>query len=367
MTELTRRSFVFGALALPFCVQSAYAGQWVEVTGTAIIHNGADIDAARRRALADALLSASFVGGAAVQGHSVMTMAKMTSDLLIVRPTGRVLTYELVTQQQEGHYWNVRIRAQVGDADLFHCKDRRTLVLVVYPPEIRVSAQAPAWAEALAHQLGNELLELTRSSPDVAEVAFVQGLPVGPDPARDSTNWRALTRGAMRAPAGGHSLHMQLQIAPSGARLNLNLGLRLVGPAQEQLVETHVAQIRLPGPSMLGRTAPLAQPDRNRLAHELSKGAVPAMQSLFTKAGCQPIRALIALDGEKLSVPAGRAHGLTRASLAFTIDRDHSVEMLEVEHLSDRVATLSPLDPTRQFGSFAGRPVRFIDTGRGIK
>ncbi len=364
MNRLTRRGLVLGALALVLCPPAADAASWVEVTGSALIHNAADTDAARRRALADALLSAAFAGGAAVQGHSAMSLSRMTSDMLIVRPVGRVLGFRMLSQQQSGGYWHVRIRAQVGLPARGQCTDRRAIVLTVTPPEIRVSPQAPAWAEALAGQVAAELIDRAKQRPEVAELHLVHGRP-GPDPARDATDWRSLTRGSARVPPGGHGLDIRLHIAPEGHRLQLRLGLRLVGPAQEQLTTEHSAAIRMPGPSPLGRAAPLVQQDRERLAASLATGAVPALETLLQQAGCEPVRAVITQDAGHLTVAAGRVHGLSRGSLAFTIDRDHSVEMLEITDLSERSARLLPLDATRPVEGFAGRMVRFVDTGQG--
>ena len=348
MTGLRRRNFALGALALPLLAQSVQADTLVEVIGSAIIHGPSDIDAARRRALADALLSAALAGGAAVQGHSAMSMARMTSDVLIVRPLGRVLRFEVLAQQQSGQYWQVRIRARVGPPMVGHCHDRRALVLTVYPPEVRVAPEAPAWAETLAHQIVAELIRQTQQRPEVAELVLAGGLP-GADPARDQSSWRSLTQGSNRVAPGGHGLQMRLSIAPQNRQLMLALQLRLEGPAQEQMLREHLAEIRLPGPSLLGRTAP------------------PALQALMRDAGCQPVRAVIRQEGGVLAVSAGRVHGLTRAALAFTTDRDHSVEMLEITALSDRQVRLSPLDPTRSPASFAGRSVRFLDTAQGLR
>jgi hypothetical protein len=366
MTGLTRRGFALGGIALALAPSPARASaHWIEVTGAALIHSTADLDAARRRALADALLSAAFAGGAMVQGHSVLSLSRMTSDLLIVRPVGRVLGFQMLSQQQSGNLWQVRIRAQVGAAAPEQCPDRRAIWLTVYPPEIRVSPQAPAWAEALARQIGAEMIRQASQHRAVAQAQLAATAP-GPDPSRDTTDWHRLTRGAGRLPEGGHGLHMHLAIAPEGGVLRLRLGLRLIGPAGEQMVQEHLAHIRLPGPSPLGRAAPLAQHSRDRLAHDLGHGAVPALTALLREAGCQPVRAVIAHDGTGLSVQAGRVHGLSRGALAFTIDRDHSTEMLEITQLADRTARLAPLDPTRPLASFAGRPVRFMDVSAGL-
>lgn len=365
MSCLSRRQFCLGATLLPWFATQAQAAAWVEVAGSAIVGSADDVDSARRRALADALLSAAFAGGANVSGHSALSLARMTTDVLIVRPMGRVLAFEMLSQSRSGDVWQVRIRAKVAPASSQACSDQRRLTLSIYPATIRVSPSAPAWTEAMAHQIAAELVELARKSPEVGELYLPDALPKG-DASRDATSWRALTRGTARVPAGGHALHPDIQITPEGRTLTLRLGLRLLGPAQEQMEQMHVAQIPLPGPSLLGRAAPLVQPDRLQLAQKLGQGAVPALGALLKQAGCQPVRAVIAQDGNTLLVHAGRKHGLTRAALAFTTDRDHTTEMLEITRLSDETARLMPLDPTQPKATFVGRPVRFVDTNQGL-
>lgn len=340
--------------------QSAPRG-WIEVTGSAQVAGPADRDAARRRALADALLAAALAGGADVRGHSVMSNTRMTSDLLVVRPVGRVLAHRIVAESLDAGLWRVRIHAQVGAPASGACPDRRRLFVTAYPPRVAVPPQAPAWAEAVAATLALHLVETAARHPGVADLARAERLPSG-DPARDRADYRVLTRGTVRTPAGGHGLHLELEIAPVDGQLALTLHLRLDGPAGERIAETHRAAVRLPGPSLLGRAAALAQPDREALARALTAGALPALDALFARAACQPVQARLALAGGRLRVAAGRAHGLSRTSLAFTAETDRTLEMFELVSLEDRSATLAPLDPTRPLAAFDGRAVRFLDT-----
>jgi hypothetical protein len=366
--RLSRRAVLVlgGAAGLAALVPAAAGAQsaprgWVEVTGSAHVAAPADRDAARRRALADALLAAALAGGADVRGHSVLSNTRMTSDLLVVRPVGRILAHRVVSETLDAGLWRVRIHAQVGAPAPGACPDRRRLVVTAYPPQVAVSPQAPAWADALGGALGLHLVGAAARHPAVAELARAERLPSG-DPARDRTDYRVLTRGGTRPAAGGHGLHIALEIAPAGGDLALTAQLRLDGPAGERIAEIHRAAVRLPGPSLLGRAAPLAQPDREALAQSLALGVVPALDTLFARAGCQPVQARMTLVGGALRVAAGRVHGLSRTSLAFTAEGDRTIEMLELVALDDRSATLAPLDPTRPLAAFDGRAVRFLDT-----
>lgn len=371
MSALSRRAMLeLGAFSLagavaPAAVWPSSGSGWIEVTGSALVAGRGDHDAARRRAVADALLSAALAGGAEVRGHSVMSGTRLTSDLLVVRPLGRVLAHEIVSATIDAGMWRVRIRARVGVPDPGACPDRRRLVITAYPPRVSVSLQAPGWAEALATGLAQGLIEDAARHPAVAELGRADRLPPA-DPARDRADYRVLTRGGTRPPPGGHGLHLDLRIAPAGRMLGLSLRLRLEGPGGEVIEETHDAQIAPPGASILGRAAPLAAPDRATLAQRLTAGARPALDAMLGRAGCTAVQARIDFAQGRLTVAAGRVHGLSGTSLAFTSEPDRTIEMFEIAHLEDRAAVLAPLDPTRPPAAFEGRSVRFLDAAAGL-
>ncbi|NEX45262.1 flagellar assembly protein T N-terminal domain-containing protein [Pseudotabrizicola algicola] len=346
---------------LPGSAAFARSQQWVEVLGSASVNGANDRDAARRRALADALLSAALAGGALVKGHSVMSGTRMTSDLLIVTPTASVLAHQVVAEEFDGRLWRIRIRAQIGQPSISACSGDRQLFVTMYPPRARVSPAAPAWAAALANDLGYRLAELAEAHPAVAGLTRSDRLP-NDDPARDKGDYRGLTGGNARIRPGGHGLFTDITVEPSGGRLNLSLRLTLKGPAGEKLEKLHDASVRLPRPSLLGAAAVLAQPDRQGLADQLAGGARPALSDLLKDAGCRPVLARLELSGGQLVVPVGRAHGVARSSLAFTADAEASTEVLEVVQLADRSTVLMPLDPALSLKRLAGRPVRFFET-----
>lgn len=367
MSALNRRALLTAtgaallATAIPMSLTLASPGNWVEVMGSAAASGPADRDAARRRALGDALLSAALAGGAIVKGHSVLSKSRMTSDLLVVRPIGSVLAHHILSEEFDGRIWRIRIRAQIGMLPGSGCADGRRMVVTMYPPRLRVSPAAPAWAEALAGDLAERLAEDAERHSMVAEFTRANRLP-NADPSRDRADYRVLTTGNVRVPAGGHGLYSEIEIEPSGRDLTLRLHLRLEGPAGERVEKRHDATVRLPGPSLLGNAAPLAQSDRQTLAAKLASGARPAMTELLQQAGCRPVLARMELSQKRLTVPVGRVHGVKRTNLAFTVDADASTEMLEVVKLSDRSTVVAPLDPARPLSAFAGRPIRFLDT-----
>ncbi len=343
------------------------ADLWIEATGFAVQSGAEDAASAKRRAVADALLMAALSGGADVRAHTAVDRSVVTSDLLIVRPVGRVKEHRLISATQTGDTWQVVIEARVGLGPEGDCQARRRLVISAYAPQIDVSPYAPAWAVPLAQEVANDLVRQVQRHPSV-EVVRVTDRPL-PDmsAAREQVDYTVLTRGSVRLGAGEHGFVpvVRLEVGGSGARAALELHLELVliggnGEVTRQEVERSVA---LPGPSLLGRAAVLVEPDRRQMAAKLVAGLDRAMTALLDVETCKPVLTRLEVAGGAITAPVGRRQGLTKGSIAFTADGDASTEMLEVTGLTAQGVTLRPLDPGRRVQDFAGRPVRFFETG----
>lgn len=361
MMRVTRRAFIAsagGALAMAALSKAtdAQAGEqdWVEVIGMA-----PEGPYAHRQALGDAILAAALAGGAQVRGHSALSMTRVTSDLLIIRPTGRVISHRVIGESVSNGIRQVTIRARVAPANSGLCGSGRRLALTIYPPAIRVAPDAPAWAETLAQSVAADLIALAQSHPAVAESRLISQRPS----AGRRPDYATLISGSRAVAPGGHGFDIDLTIAPERQALQLTARLALNGPAGERLEKVHAARVPVPGPSLTGRAAPVGYAQRGRLSGDLAAGAVPALDHLLKSAACGPVVARAMMKAGRLSVPVGRIHGVTRTSLAATADDGSTLpELVEVVRLADREAELRPLDPTRAAAALDGRVLRFIDS-----
>lgn len=363
---MMRRLALLLCLTLAQPLQAAEA-VWIEVTGQSFHSAAEDPDTTRRRAVADALLQAALAGGASITGHTAVDKSVVTADLLVVRPVGRVLEHRVLALRQTADGWHATIRAKVGAEAGGHCTDRRRLVVTAYRADIRVSPHAPAWAEPLATGIIHDLLRALGRHRAVEHVRTTQrSLPSG-DGSRDGFDYVTLTRGSVRLPAGEHALLPELRIETADGgprdRLVMTLDLALVGGDGTVSRHSLTRETALPAASPFGRAAVLVEPDRRRMSAALLKGMDRAFDALLDAETCRPVSARMAVAGGTISVPVGRRMGLTRGAIAFTADADHSTEMLEVVSLSANSASLRPLDPSRPAAAFAGRPVRFVQTG----
>ncbi len=356
-------------LALLLVPQLAAAAEgWVEVTGIAMQDGPSDADAARRRALADALLQAAYAGGASVQGHTAVSLGRVTSDLAIATATGRILEHRILSQSFDGTAWHVTLRARVGaNDDRAACRPRPIRVRG-FAPEIRVSTAAPAWAEPLAQDIVARLRDGLSHRRGVTLTGWSdRSRPLPPDAPR-RRNYRTLTSAEERLAPNQFGLIAQIALSSqarglSGRSLALDLDLALVdGQGDRRSVQLQSA-VPLPGVSPLGRAAVLAAPGRQRLAADLTDGVEPLLAQLMTAVQCAPVRAALGLAGNALVAPVGRQDGLSRGDIAMTDDRDGTTQLLEIVDLGPDRTTLRPLDPGLRPQTLAGRTIRFIGTG----
>ncbi|MGP3697155.1 flagellar assembly protein T N-terminal domain-containing protein [Rhodobacter sp. NSM] len=336
----------------------------VEAVGYGTATGPGDRDAARRRAVADALLAAALAGGADVSGHTATSLGVVTSDVAIVRTVGRIIEHRILSEDFSGQVWRVRIEALVGEGPGALCPVR-TLVVTAYAPRVEVDPHAPAWSGELAATIAKRLVQRLARHPAVS-LAGVTDRPL-PRASRtgEAFDYEVLTRGSVRLPGNGHGFAPVIRLTrTAGPRLDLELELRLVSGDGTSALQHYIRRVPLPRPSVLGNLSVLAQPQREALAAALLEGADRALDALFDRAGCEPVSArLTPVRGGLLEVPVGRANGLTQGSLAFTADTG-STQILEVVELRNGSARLRPLDPTLAAPHFAGRRVQFVETGR---
>ncbi len=346
-------------------VAGADESRWVEVTGHAAVSGPADRDSARRRALADALFQAALIGGAEVRGHTAVSQSVVTADLTIVRAIGRVLDHRILAQTEHQGLWRVTIAARVGlGADPF-CPAPRRLPVTIYAPEIDVSPDAPAWSEQFARGLAAELIDQVDRHP-ATDLVRVTDRPIPTGVRSEGFDYTTLTQGSVRLNPGeiGFAPALRLSTAHSalGEQLVLEAELRLYDADGRLLRQGFGNRALLALPRGLGRLSEISRRDRQAVSQALTKGLDPLLRGALDLRACDPITATLqAVSGNGLIVPVGRRHGLSRAALAFTTDRDSSTTLLEIVALDGAQAELRPLDPNITPAMLHGRPVRFLE------
>ncbi|MEO0677257.1 MAG: flagellar assembly protein T N-terminal domain-containing protein [Pseudomonadota bacterium] len=351
-------AFILSLALGPLSAAAESTARWIEAEGLAFIQSQSDSDAARQRALGEALISAALGGGAQLDGHSTLHNTRLVSDIAVLRATGQVFRHELLSARVDQGHWRVRVRALVGPAQPLGCSGSRLLTVDAVPPQISVSPQAGAWAVPVAQRLSRDLLA------SIGELPWVSIESIRSKPTRRvaaGLDYTSLTRGERVTPPGNQTLELALDLRGQGLRTELTLAVTVLdrGGKSIRRIFRRQASARSDGLDAL-----ITGQHRPRAEAQLAAGLVQDVRAFFATLACQAPRARIAGRGDTLSVPLGRRHGLTKTSLAFVDDGAASIGLLEIVTLGERTATLKPLDPRASAGSFAGREIYFVGTAR---
>jgi hypothetical protein len=373
---LTAALTALSLLALPMAAPApaVAAGQaameqdalWVDVIGHAVAKNSKDKPAARRRALADALIAAGMAGGVQMKSHTVMDKGRIMRDFTMMRAAGSVLRYDRAGEHWNGNTVEVHLRALVAPLHGTACGSRRNIVLVAMAPEIYTSPHAPAWSTQLGAELYNDAMREVGRTGNVT-VKHVMGMGQTPVSPRKNTSfdYNALTRGHIHTHPGDTQLTARFEVdtdvRTTGEHLVMRASLELVEGTGHRSERVLTNSVRLPG---TGPFTSLADRKRHRLKAKLAQGFTESLANLMDVATCTPVAAHVSRSGKTLSVSVGRAQGLSRSALAFTENPAADFEALEIVKLSNNSATLRPVDPSTPLSVFEGRIVRFVDAGK---
>jgi hypothetical protein len=184
--------------------------------------------------------------------------------------------------------------------------------------------------------------------------------PTAATPVVATLDYNALTRGRSEPAAGDHRMSQSITVGRQGTVLRLTLDLSLVGQDGTRVQRRFERQAAVPRGGVAGY---VSGQNRSRAEAALTDGVLTDVRAMLDGLACQPPEARLVHGAGGLSVPLGRRHGLTRASLAFVDDPNDGFGLLEVVALNNRQTTLRPLDPSRAPASFNGLRVYFVEAG----
>lgn len=341
----------------------------VRASGQAVATGAGGERALRRRALEEALFEAAIAGGADVTGYTASDRSAIVSDQLVLRPASRILDYAILSEERSGEVLTITIRALVGEvAPTGSCPRDVRLDVVALRPRLKLEPDAPAWGQGVLDDVARRLVE---ALDDHRAVSLARSDDVAEAPAKASTidaafDYTALTTGVRKAAAAPHGLSYAATVtlgraAPAAGRdaLELVVDSRL-GDVRLTLREAYL----LPRKTPIDALNVLTAPDRRTIAQGLSQGVRAHVEALVREHVCRPLEGQLRAAGDgALSLPFGKAHGLTRGHIAYTEGRDTPYTLFEIVELGEHSVTLRPIDRRRGAGSLAGVRVRFMETG----
>ncbi|MDB3880309.1 flagellar assembly protein T N-terminal domain-containing protein [Alphaproteobacteria bacterium] len=359
-----------------FCLPIANADeeklQIVMSTGRAAIISNEQLDETRTRALEDALYSAALLGGAEIDGYSSVQAGSQLDDHFVVRPSSKIIDYDIVDERFDDLHYTVEIEAAVGELKKVDCQNRLFNNVTMFAPVFRVDEKTPAWLSHQPSAMIKSLQENLTRKPNFNLVNMVN-LPLDRrELTRDKTySYKALTSGTTNVLNGDFALATTITFKRTVKKTSFQQN-HFVDVMVESAVfvdsdyrptEKVVHQGKFPIRNFLPTQfmSVLASPNPTKIRENLSKLISEHAAELETVMRCTPLSATMIAKEDGLHIPIGSRHGLQDNRLAVVSNEVMPWTVLRVIKINVDGAVLMPLNRKRSPAQLSGQRVSFLE------
>ena len=359
-----------------FCLPIANAEeeklQIVMSIGRAAIISNEHIDETRARALEDALYTAALLGGAEIDGFSSVQAGSQLDDHFVVRPSSKIIDYDIVDERFDDLHYTVEIEAAVGELKKVDCQNRLFNTVTMFAPVFRVDEKIPAWLSHQPAALIKSLQEqLTRES-NFNSVNMVDLLLDPKELTRDKTySYRALTSGNTKVSNGDFALSTTVTLKRTVKKTNFQqnhfvdvmVESAIFVDSDYRAMEKVAHKAKFPIRSFLPTQfmSVLASPNPTKIQGNLSKLITEHAAELARAMRCTPLSATMIAKDDGLHIPIGSRHGLQDNRLAVVSNEVMPWTVLRVIKVNDNGAVLMPLNRKRSSAQLSGQRVSFLE------
>ena len=346
--------------------------QIVMSTGRAAIISNEHIDETRARALEDALYSAALLGGAEIDGFSSVQAGSQLDDHFVVRPSSKIIDYDIVDERFDDLHYTVEIEAAVGELKKVDCQNRLFNTVSMFAPVFRVDENIPAWLSHQPSAMIKSLQENLTRKPNFNLVNMVN-LPLDPkELTRDKTySYKALTSGTTKVLNGDFAFTTTITLKRTVKKTSFQQN-HFVDVMVESAVfvdsdyrptekVTHQAKFPIGNFFPTQLMSVLASPNRTKIRGHLSKLISEHAAELETLMRCTPLSATMIAKEDGLHVPIGSRHGLQDKRLAVVSNEVMPWTVLRVIKVNANGAVLMPLNRKRSSAQLSGQRVSFLE------
>ena len=341
-------------------------------TGRAAIISNEHIDETRARALEDALYSAALLGGAEVDGFSSVQAGSQLDDHFVVRPSSKIIDYDIVDERFDDLHYTIEIEAAVGELKKVDCQNRLFNTVTMFAPVFRVNEKIPAW---LSHQPPAMIKSLQENLTRKSNFNLVNMVHLPLDPkelTRDKTySYKALTSGTTNVLNGDFALSTTITLERTVKKTSFQQN-HFVDVMVESAVfvdsdyrptekVTHQAKFPIRNFLPTQFMSVLASPNPTKIRGSLSKLISEHAAELETVMRCTPLSATMIAKEDGLHIPIGSRHGLQDNRLAIMSNEVMRWTVLRVIKINADGAVLMPLNRKRSSAQLSGQRVSFLE------
>ena len=359
-------------LCVPIADASEKALQLVTATGRAAIIPDEQTEETRTRALEDALYSAALLGGAEIDGFSSVQAGTQLDDHFVVRPSSKIIDYDVVSEQFDDLHYSVTIEAAVGELKKADCQNRLSNNVTMFAPVFTVDETIPAWLSHQPASLVKDLYEQLTRQPNVKMVNKAN-LQLNPEELtrNHAYSYTALTSGTTKVFDGDFAFATKITIRRTVQKTSfrqnhfadvvVESSVFVDSDFKPVQTVTHQASIPIRNVLPMQFISVLTSPNQTKILAELSNLMSGHAAELTNAMLCTPLSATMVAREDGLHIPIGARQGLQDNRLAFVSDKAVPWTVLRVVKTNMDSAVLKPLNRQRSPTQLSGKKVSFLE------
>ena len=365
-------------VSLIYCtaISAAFAKdtlRFIETTGRAVIEDDETIDISRRRALEDALYLAALHGGAKINGFSAVNTDTSIQENLVVQPSSQILDYTIISEKKTDTHFMIKIRSAVGQLKVKSCKNKGLKSLSIYKPIINLDPSAPFWANSLADELTNGVMNYLRGAEEVnltdySYVALDRNQLLSTN---DDYDYISLTSGREKTQYGDYAAVLSVSISHKEKLVGFtefnSLIIKFTTDVYDgetysfSFSETKSIEALFSSRGPWRSINLLLKTNRENIIEPISVAAKEHSKDVIENLTCKKINSIITVKNGRIEVPLGKRHGIKSSTLAVTKGEQTPFNVLSVEQVSENKSVLVPLNNALEFSKLNGQSIQFLD------
>ena len=344
----------------------------ITATGRAVISHGDALNEAKNSALEDALYWAALSGGAKIDGFSSVQADTALDDHFVVRPSSKIVDYNIIDEMHDDQHYQVTVQAAVGSVEREGCQNRILGHVSMFAPSYTLARHVPGWVSTTPQLMVSALYDQLAAQPELTLTNNAgTHLDVGKLLGDARYDYQTLTSSRPEVADGDFAFATEISFGSarvdSGLHqqhfLNVTITSHIFNGSRYQKFGnvTHSGRIKTGGTSISQTISTLAAPKRSDIQEELMQIVDTHAQELSKTMLCLPLSATMTQRDDGLHVTIGARQGLRPNHLALVSGHLTPWTILRVTKSDANGATLMPLNRQRSLAELNGQRVTFLE------
>lgn len=344
----------------------------VTATGRAAIISDEQMQETRSRALEDALYGAALLGGAEIDGFSSIQAGTQLDDHFVVRPSSKIVDYDILNEQSDDLHYAITIEAAVGEISKTECQNRPVNNVTMFAPVIVIDNDVPAWVSHLPTGLVKDIYDQMAKKPDVKMINKANVLLDRENLTKDFRySYMALTSGVTKIHDGDFAFSTKIEmkkiVQKEGFQekhfvdATIETKVFIDRDFKETQTVTHRARIPLRNITALKFIGNATSPNRSKIRSGFLNLVLRHVDEVTVAMQCTPLAAIMVAQEDGLHIPIGARQGLRDNRLAVVSNKTIPWTILRVVKTKMNSAVLKPLNRKRSLSQLSGQKVAFLE------